>query len=77
MWDYPEFMVWWWVVGIVCMVVFWAIFVGLVIWGIKQFTGNRGVGSPKEDTPIEIAQKRLARGEISKEQFEEIRETLR
>lgn len=76
MWGYPEFMILW-IVGIICMVVFWAIFVGLVVWGIKQFSGNRGAVSPKEATPIEIAQMRLARGEISREQFEEIRETLR
>ncbi len=77
MWDYPGFMLWWGIVAIICMVVFWAVIVGLVVWGIKQFFRNRGEGSPKEDTPIEIAQKRLARGEISKEQFEEISGALR
>ena len=66
----PEFMAWW-------MVVFWAVIVGLVVWGIKQFFRNRGERSPKEDTPIEIAQKRLARGDITKEQFDELREALR
>ena len=72
MWGYPEFMVWWWIIGIVCIVVFWVTIVGLVVWGIKQFFSNRGEGSP-----IEIAQKRLARGDISKEQFDELREALR
>ena len=73
MFGYPGFMVWWSVLGLVCMFLFWAV----IVWVIKEFSGNRGEGSPKEKKPIEIAQKRLARGDISKELFDELRETLR
>ena len=71
MWGHHEGMGWWWVFGSVWMVAFWAIVIGLVVWGIKQFSGGRRAGLDQEETPIEIAQRRLARGEISKEQFEE------
>ncbi len=75
MWGFHEGMGWWWVFGSIWMVIFWAIIIGLVIWGIKQFTGG-GRTPPTSETPLEIAQKRLARGEINREEFEELRRTL-
>lgn len=68
---------WWWVFGSMWMVVFWAIIIGLVIWGIKQFAGDRRTGEEPADTPLEIARKRLARGEITREDFEELQAALR
>ncbi len=73
MWGFQEGMGWWWVFGSMWMLVFWAIIIGLVIWGVKQFAGDRAVGRTSEDTPLEIAQKRLARGEINREEFEQIK----
>jgi len=61
MWDYPGFMLWWGIVAIICMVVFWGIIIGLVLWGIKQFSGNRGGGSPKKGWPEEKFQKSSSR----------------
>lgn len=56
----------------VLMIVFW----GLVIWGIVALV--RGVASPsntvssnQSDSALEILRKRYARGEVSKEEFEE------
>ncbi len=55
------------------MLAFWAIIIGLVIWGVKQFTGGRGESRTVGDTPLEIAQKRLARGEITREEIDQIK----
>ena len=77
MWGFHEGMGWWWVFGGMWMLAFWAIIIGLVVWGVKQFTGGGQASHTPGDAALEIAQNRLARGEISKEQFEEIRATLR
>lgn len=61
----------------VWMVALWAIVIGLVVWGVRQLSSGRRDGSSLGETPIEIAQKRLGSGEISKEQFEELRQALR
>ena len=58
------------------MLAIWAIIIGLVVWGVKQFTGGIGVSRPPGDTPLEIAQKRLALGEITREEFDQIKISL-
>ncbi len=73
MWGFYEGMGWWMAFGGMWMVVFWAIIIGLVIWGIKQFAGDRRENPTSGETPLEIAQKRLARGEITLDEFEEIK----
>ncbi len=76
MWGSQEGMGWWMLFGGLGMVLFWGVLVGLIVWGIKQFTGGRIGSAIAGETPIEIAQKRLARGEISAEQFEELKKAL-
>ena len=55
------------------MLAIWAIIIGLVVWGVKLFAGGREASRSPGDTPLEIAQKRLARGEITLEEFDEIK----
>ena len=76
MWGIYEGMGVWILLGMVCMVIFWAIIIGLVIWGIKQLTGDRRESRISGETSLEIAQKRLARGEITLDEFKELREAL-
>ncbi len=73
MWGIHEGMGWWWVFGGMWMLAFWAIIIGLVVWGVKQFTGGGEANRTPGDTPLEIAQKRLARGEITREEFDQIK----
>lgn len=75
--GYHEGLGWLWATDSVWMVAFWAIVIGLGVWGIKQFFSGRRNGPAEGEAPIEIAEKRLALGEISKEEFEELREALR
>jgi putative membrane protein len=52
------------------------ILVAVVVYLVIQSTKSRaGDGAPKE-TAMEILKKRFARGEISKEEYEEIKRTL-
>jgi uncharacterized membrane protein len=58
----------WWIVMVVMMVAM----IALVVWGISQFTGDRR----RDQSALEIARERLARGEITKEEFDRIRGDL-
>jgi putative membrane protein len=62
----------WWVFGAIMMILFWGGLIALVIWGINRTRQGTG-GGP---TPLEIAKQRYARGEITKEQFEEIKRNI-
>ncbi len=70
--DDGDFWNGWWVVMPIMMVIFWGSVIALVVWGIRQFTGDRDRGR----SPLDIAKERLARGEISKEEFDRIRVDL-
>jgi putative membrane protein len=62
----------WWM--IVWMVVFWGGLIALIVWGIKKLT-ERGNSTPKR-RPLDIAKERYAKGEISREEFEQIKKDL-
>jgi putative membrane protein len=59
------------------MLVFWGAIITLVVWGIKKLTekDTRSSTTEKSD-PLGIAKERYARGEISREQFEQIKKDL-
>ncbi|NMC27471.1 MAG: SHOCT domain-containing protein [Syntrophomonadaceae bacterium] len=57
----------------------WIILIGLAVYLIYLNNNSRTTGSGSsslKETPLEIAQKRYARGEITKEQFEELKRDL-
>ena len=77
MWWMPhEGIGWWMLFGGLWMVVFWAVVIGIAVWGIRALTDRGEQGTRRED-PLGIAQRRYANGEITKEQFEEMKATLR
>jgi len=61
---------------------FWIAVIALVIWGVAQITqSNRRQDTPgnqqlDSEAPLEILKKRYARGEITKEQYEEMKRDL-
>lgn len=74
MWDMPLGMGWWMVFGGLWMVVFWGGLIALIAWGIIKLT-RRGDATPKHN-PLDVAKERYARGEISREEFEQIKKDL-
>ena len=66
----------WWMVFL--MVLFWGAIVALVIWGIRRLTerDRSESGTSQKRNPLDIAKERYARGEISKEEFDQIKNDL-
>jgi putative membrane protein len=61
-----------WIWMTIVMVVVWGSIIGAAIWAVSRFTG----GENKRTSPLDIARERLAKGEISEEEFERIRHKL-
>lgn len=61
--------------GPVVMGLFWILVIMGIVYAVRYFTGPpRGT---QEESPLDIAKKRYAKGEISKEEFEKLKEDLR
>ena len=73
MWAANEGMGWWMLFG----GVFWLLLIGALVYLFLNVV-DRGTGTPagRSETPLEVAKRRLAVGEISHEDYERIRETL-
>lgn len=56
------------------MVIFWGILVFLVVWLVRGITG--GSQQPSGKSALEILEERLARDEISREEYEEKKRAL-
>lgn len=75
MWPYGGGWGWGWMIGgWAMMVVFW----GLVILGIVALvrylgSGTIPTGSARAETPLEIVRRRYAAGEVTREQFEQVK----
>ena len=69
---------WWMVVGSIWMVLFWAVIIALVVWGARRLAerGASGSGTSDRRDPVDIAKERYARGDISKEEFDQIKKDL-
>jgi putative membrane protein len=74
MWYMHEGMRWWMVLGGIWMVIFWGGLIALIVWGISRLV--RHSHSNGKQNPLDIARERYARGEISREEFEQIKKDL-
>jgi putative membrane protein len=78
MWKAHEGMGWWMVFGAIVTILFWAGVFALVVWVIARLAGHEG-SKPEaggKHNPLDIARERYARGEITKEQFDQIKKDL-
>ncbi len=56
--------------GAVLMALFWAVVILLAVWGLRMlFPDRRSTSSAAANTPLEIAQRRYSRGEISRDEY--------
>ncbi|MBN1160513.1 MAG: SHOCT domain-containing protein [Dehalococcoidales bacterium] len=72
MWYMHDVSGWWMVVGGIGMLIFWGGLAALIIWGIKKFSRH----DSRSQSPLDIARERYSRGEISKEEFDQIKKDL-
>ncbi len=77
-WDWFGGMGWWMMFGGLLMLVFWGGIIALVVWGVKKLVERGGSGSDtaQKRDPLDIAKERYARGDISREEFEQIKKDL-
>lgn len=68
-----------WGIGMLVMAVFWLVFAAALVWIVRAVWDRRaareGPGTHSE-SPLEILQRRYARGEIDRAEFEEKRRDL-
>ena len=70
----------WGVGGPIVMMIFGALFIGVLIYMAIVYSRNssRHYGpEPREESALEILQKRYAKGEINKDEFESMKTSLR
>jgi putative membrane protein len=60
--------------GTLSMVIFWVVVIGLTVWAVRRFTEPRPTQA--NQGPLDIARERYARGELTREQFEQLRQDL-
>ena len=63
----------WWIWMPIMMVLVWGGIIAVIVWVIRSSTGG---DRSERASPLDIAKERLARGEISEEEFERIRQKL-
>jgi len=54
--------------------IFWIIILGIAIYGTSRILGRKSSeNGDREDSPVNILNKRYAKGEINKEEFDRIK----
>ena len=74
MWYMHEGMGWWMAFGGIWMLIFWGGLVALIVWGITRLSGQSRPA--QKQYPLDIAKERYVKGEISREEFEQLRKDL-
>jgi putative membrane protein len=74
-------MMWWhfggwgWGLMALWMILIWGGIIALIVWGVRRLSGHH-VEHINDNSPLEIAKIRYAKGEITKEQYEQIKKDL-
>jgi putative membrane protein len=75
-WDWGSGWPWAGLLWLVVAFLFWAGLMALLVWAVRSSAGPRGSRRPP-DTAAQVLRQRLARGEISQEEYERIRQLLK
>jgi len=63
-------------IGGIGMFLFWLLIIVGVVWLVGSSSRGNAVSAPASESPLDILKRRYANGEINKEQFEEMKNTL-
>ncbi len=68
----------WMIFGFLLFVLFWGGIIWLIVWAVKRTTGHGqgATGTMASQNALEIAKLRYAKGEISREQFEQMKKDV-
>ncbi len=60
------------------MIIFWVVIIALIVWGVIALTKRMtsAADTTQKRDPLDTARERYAKGEISKEEFEQIKKDL-
>jgi putative membrane protein len=61
--------------GWIWMILFWGLVIAGIVYIVQAISRKAGQSGP-EDTPLDILKKRYAKGEITKEEFDRMKEDL-
>lgn len=77
-WGYDG---WGWGMGLgmgFMMIVFWVLVIVAIVYLVRYFFARGGpVNGQSRETPLDILKKRYAKGEITKEQYDRMKEDLK
>ena len=83
MWNWGNGYSWEWMIfGGVMMLLFWGGLFALIVWALRTFSGSRqsgdsaGSSTSRHNTALDILKERYARGEITKAEYEEMRDDI-
>ncbi|MEW6406632.1 MAG: SHOCT domain-containing protein [Chloroflexota bacterium] len=65
--------------GGIWMLLFWVLIIGGVVWLVQSLArgaGQTGTSTPAGELPLDILKRRYAKGEITQEQFEQMKRDL-
>jgi len=67
----------WWGLGFVFFILFWVAVIWFIVWIVRRATGKGGpcMGMGTKSA-LDIAKERYAKGEITKEQFDQIKKDI-
>jgi len=66
-----------WAGGMVFGWVFWILLLAVIIWVVYQFLNkNQNTANTKSESAMDILKGRYAKGEITKEEYEEMKKDL-
>jgi putative membrane protein len=60
-------------IGHISMMLLWVVIIGFVLWALISPKGNQLIN---RESPLDIAKKRYAKGEITQEELDEIKHNL-
>jgi putative membrane protein len=75
MWWHHDWSTWNWLFMVSSMALFWALFIGAVVWAIRASSSGT---TPPADRPgaRQVLDERFARGEISEDEYRRARDAL-